>query len=433
MALERVSIGMALVALVVTLGFPSATAEEGPDLLKDPPATLPMYHRADELGWKEHPIRKGDGKGGWMYVPGEHQLLAGKFDAGLGIMPFGLVQMDNGDVILAASHNDGKKEIPVLAFSKDRGDTWSDWHTVPGTGGKPGDGRPMTLTYLGKGDLFFVIYNTSLKITQRRFSHDYGRTWPECVDVPGPAVTNEGNSLVDFDDEGNVKAVAEVVYNLRQDDGSDWNWTKPANSFFRWSYNGGRTWTPATRPEEWRWDETYEGKTYRRSVSEGALARAKNGALVAALRTDMPARYIARPKSDDGVEGTGVSISTDDGKTWSPLSERIVFEAGRHHANLVMLPTGDLVMTVIVRNDISDGALASYERGCEAVVSTDNGDTWDVAGKYVLDEFKYVKADKWSDVKSGHLSSVVLDDGSVLTAYGNYLAKAAMLIRWKPQ
>jgi len=252
------------------------------------------------------------------------------------------------------------------------------------------------------------------------------------VGIPGPAGWNEGNNLVEFDDEGNVKAVAEVVCNLTQDDGSAWNATKPSNLFFRWSHDGGRTWTAATRPGEWRWDETYKGKTYRRSASEGGLARANNGALVAAIRTDMPACLAVGP-NNDGVEGTGVSISTDDGKTWTPVTERILFPAGRHHSNLAKLPNGDLVMTVIVRNDVRDGKLASYERGCEAVVSTDNGETWDVAGKYVLDEFKYVNSGKWFDGKCGHLYSIVLDDGSVLTAYGNYLAKAAVLVRWTPE
>ena len=384
------------------------------------PATLPM-HRGPELGWKDHPIRKGDGKGGWEYVPGEHQLLVGKFEAH--IMPFGLAQMDNDEVILAASHSDGKREIPVLAFSKDRGDTWSDWHTVPGTGGKPGSGRPMLLTYLGKAELFFKIHG------QRWFSKDYGRTWPERVGIPGPASWNEGNNLVEFDSDGNVKAVAEVVCNLSQDDGSAWSPKKPSNLFFRWSHDGGRTWTPATRPEAWRYEEMHDGKTYRRSASEGGLARAKNGWLVAAIRTDMPAWLAAGP-NNDGVEGTGVSISRDDGATWSPVKERILFPAGRHHSNLVTLPNGDLVMTVIVRNDVRDGALASYRRGCDAVISRDNGDTWDVAGKYVLDEYKYISADKWFDGKCGHLSSIVLDDGSMLTAYGNYLAKAAVLVRW---
>ena len=47
------------------------------------------------------------------------------------------------------------------------------------------------------------------------------------------------------------------------------------------------------------------------------------------------------------------------------------------------------------------GRLASYRRGCDAVISHDNGRSWDVDRMYVL------------------------------TAYGNY-KNAGALIRWKP-
>jgi hypothetical protein len=63
----------------------------------------------------------------------------------------------------------------------------------------------------------------------------------------------------------------------------------------------------------------------------------------------------------------------------------VLYDAGRHHPHLLCLANGDLVMTYVVRNDIQDGKLASYRRGCEALVSRDNGLTWDVAGKYVLE------------------------------------------------
>ena len=36
----------------------------------------------------------------------------------------------------------------------------------------------------------------------------------------------------------------------------------------------------------------------------------------------------------------------------------------------------------------------------------------------------------WINGECGHLCSIALDDGSILTAYGNYLA-GGTLIRWK--
>ena len=58
---------------------------------------------------------------------------------------------------------------------------------------------------------------------------------------------------------------------------------------------------------------------------------------------------------DDSLEGTAVSISRDDGKTWSEM--QFLFEAGRHHANLQRLPNGDLVCTRWRSEGTNDGEL----------------------------------------------------------------------------
>jgi hypothetical protein len=89
-------------------------------------------------------------------------------------------------------------------------------------------------------------------------------------------------------------------------------------------------------------------------------------------------------------------------------------------------------MTLIVRTDVQDGRLASYRRGCEAVISHDNGLTWGLGRKYILDEFEFTDGVKWSRGECGHLSTVLLGDGALLTCYGNYLLKGACLIRWRP-
>jgi hypothetical protein len=282
----------------------------------------------------------------------------------------------------------------------------------------------MMLAYLGNGRLTFVT-------DQRYFSRDFGRTWPDVIDrqptSSGAAFEGEGNPLIDRDARNIVIRMAEIGWHYEPGQSHP---TGAATDVFRWSRDGGRTWDKEVAPKEWFFKVEHAGKTYLRGCSEGALVRAANGWIVAALRTDMPPRYFGAP-NDDSLEGTGVSISKDDGRTWSPLN--ILYDAGRHHAHLLRLANGDIVMTLIVRDDVQDGKLASHRRGCEAIVSHDNGLTWDLTRKYILDAFDYYDKDKWYDGKCGHLSSVLLSDGFVLTAYCNYLTKAANLIRWKPQ
>ena len=61
---------------------------------------------AESLGWRPHPIRVADGKGGWIYKESQCQVLQGPendWTAG-----FGIVQMDNGEVALPATNNPGK-------------------------------------------------------------------------------------------------------------------------------------------------------------------------------------------------------------------------------------------------------------------------------------------------------------------------------------
>lgn len=393
--------------------------------------------------WKPHRVKQADGHGGWVEHPAEARLIQHQ-DSGRYLFPFGVRQLDNGQVILAASWNDGsstngrKAEKPVIAFSPDRGDTWSTFTTVPGA-----IGRPVMLTDLGKGRLAFQTDPMGSFLSIQYFSADYGRTWPESKELQAAANGGtrpdgetvpgffgvEGNALVDYDAAGRVTQVAQIGWNFEK--GKPWPAASSAGGILRWSRDGGRTWTNETIPNAWTFQAPHGDRMETRGVSEGSLVRAANGWLVAAVRADMPPRFVDGP-NDDSLEGTAVSISKDDGKTWSPA--QVLFEAGRHHADLLRLPNGDLLMTLIVRNDVAPGELrnASSRRGCEAVLSRDNGLTWDVEHRYIVDSFDYLDPEHWFDGKCGHLSSCLLDDGSVLTVYGNYVKAGAVMVRWRP-
>ena len=361
--------------------------------------------------WQEHQIRQGDGQGGWISRQAKRQVL--KQPNSNNTMPFGLVQMDNGEIALICSwEQGGRPTVPIITFSRDSGDTWTPFQVVPNSGG-----RPMNLTAHGGGKISFVV-------DRRYYSYDYGRTWPESVELArtsqGRDYHIEGNAWVDRHADGKARAILELGWHYEpgkkhpRDD---------ATVVFRRSTDGGKTWFDESSPPQWKFEQTYKGKPHLRGVSEGAIVRAANGWLVAALRSDMPTRYFDETGSDH-MEGTSISISKDNGKTWSPMN--FLFDAGRHHANLQRLPNGDLVCVMIVRADVRDKKLASLRRGSDALISHDNGLSWNLNRRYELDAFNNPKG------KCGHIGSVSLDDGHIISAYGQYVLGAAVLVKWKP-
>ena len=371
---------------------------------------------AKRSGWLDHRVLQGDGRGGWVSRPAKIQAI--RHPTANMTMPFGLVRMDNGELALQCSA-EGKPTKPVIAFSRDDGDTWTDFVEIPGA-----SGRPMLLTYHGGGTLSFVA-------GRRYFSHDYGRTWTESVEHPptreGRPFHLEGNAWVERDEGGKAKAILELGWHYApgkkhpRDD---------ATVVFRRSIDGGRSWIDELSPPQWKLTMQHGGKAWIRGVSEGAIVRAANGDLVAALRSDMPPSFFDEPH-DDSLEGTAISISKDNGKTWSKMN--ILFYAGRHHANLKRLPNNDLVCTMVVRDDVDGLKLASDRRGCDALISRDNGQTWDLDRRYELDAWRYDREDGyWVDGKCGHIAAVALPDGHVISAYGHYLKCAAVLIKWRP-
>jgi hypothetical protein len=395
------------------------------------------------MSWQKHFIKQGDSYGGWIPRDAKYQLLhqsEGK------TIPFGIAQMDNGNVLLLCSWefpdpNDPNitKQTAVFTVSTNRGESWD---TFCETGGS---GRSIMLSYLGKDKIAWYD-------ARGRVIYDYGKKLQEVIKDPPWLGCFEGNPLIDRDSQGKATMIAEVgcpegscydseIEKKVGECQNRLNFGLSAGGKIRWSNDEGRTWTREVTPDAWSRTEEYQGDLYPRRISEGSLVRAKNRWIVAALRTDPPMRFVYHRHCDSSIDknkcyddslcGLGVSISKDDGNTWSPI--HMLYDAGRHHPHLLQLPNGDLVMTIIVRADVPYGsfALGSPRRGCEAIISRDNGLTWDLTHKYILDEFGYHNDGQWFDGQCGHLSSTLLDDGSILTCYGNY-QKGAVLINWKP-
>ena len=87
--------------------------------------------KPDHLGWKPSWLRRLDGKGGWTVQPTQLQFMHWmeprlNFGSQLLVVPFGVAQMDNGEIILVgAVGNCMPEEKVVVAFSGDGGASWT--------------------------------------------------------------------------------------------------------------------------------------------------------------------------------------------------------------------------------------------------------------------------------------------------------------------
>ena len=359
--------------------------------------------------WKEHRVIRSSPDAERIELPAQAQIVTESWNRVVAVPH--IVYMPEKDRVLMLLSCDypGSPWIhfAMVLFSDDGGATWSNPAYVhTDAKGNPACGLGHALTNLGGGRL--MMY--SCHPPARWFSEDYGATWGDTVPVePAP----NGRTwmawdpvLVDRDPQsGRITRLMETGY-----------WgdaeTMDSQAYVRFSTDGGRTWTGAHHVPE------FEG------INEVCPVRAKNGDIVATCRTDPPEAL--KPVQFDHYEGFGVSISRDNGYTWSEV--RQLYDWGRHHASTVLLPCGSIVAIYVVRLGYPDTAEGFPRFGIEAVVSRDNGQTWDQDRRYILAEWTGNK--RGSPSPAGKLrsggwhasphttSSLVLPDGSILTAYG---------------
>ena len=114
--------------------------------------------------------------------------------------------------------------------------------------------------------------------------------------------------------------------------------------------------------------------------------------------------------------GLGVSLSRDNVYTWTKI--KVLYEYGRHHPCMALMTNGDIVMTYVVRMGcLEEEHHVVDEDECpqwsvEAIVSHDNGESWDLSHRYTLA--------KWSGMNQVQATAtVLLPDGSLPTAFGS--------------
>ena len=351
------------------------------------------------VGWKMDKVRRLAGGATEQIIPARLQIVTEDWNRVVAV-PY-IVYMPEKDRLLMLVSCDYPHR-PMVLTSDDHGASWSQ--PQPVLPDEPAHARHLlgvSLTYLGDGQLLCGVEG---KLRCR--SVDYGQTW---TSEPIPPNSHGGGwnqwdpYLVDRDAAtGKVIQLMETGYRGSTDGGQE--------AFLRSSLDLGKSWNDATRVPQWA------------KVSEVALARAANGHIVAACRTDIPPSK--QGETLDHFEGLGVSISADEGRTWSEVQK--LFDWGRHHPSLVVMPTGEIVMTYVVRKGYIDTEDGFPQFGIEAIVSRDHGQTWDLDHRYLLQT--WVGNRKGSNqsapgpqawwASSQATSTVLLPNGNLLTAFG---------------
>ena len=372
-------------------------------------------------GWKDYRVRERNGDAGCFSISASFQILTETWERVVAV-PY-MVYMPEKNRLLMLVSCDYPHQAMILS-SNDLGDHWSKpvyVHTGPD--GNPDTGMGTALAYLGDGKVTLIA-------GQRWLSENYGVDWISLGQVP-PApdgqVWNIWDPLfVDRDKTtGKLLRLIETGYTMdtaRWESGAGPGYSQ---AYIRTSTDGAHAWTPGVKVPEWY------------GVSEITMARAANGDLVAACRTDKPEDI---DETMDHFEGLAVSISKDNGQNWSPLNR--LFNWGRHHPSQVVMPDGKIVMTYVTRKGYTTSGDEYQRFGIEAVVSEDNGQSWDLDHRYLL---RYWNANRLDDnnwwASSQATSTVLLPDGSLMTAFGTgYRSQPGAkgprprdvgLIRWK--
>ncbi len=352
-----------------------------------------LVSSAAASGWKSHTVRQLNGSAEQVRLPARLQIVTESWNRVVAV-PY-IAYMPEKDRLLMLVSCDYPHH-PMMLYSDDRGATWSEPRPV----GLESDGKIIaalgtSLAYLGDGKVIF--YSNA-----RWFSRDYGQTWTTLSPV-GP--TPDGKPWYIWDppllDKG-AKAgqgprLIETGYTALKEP------FEHQQGYLRFSTDDGKTWDKGIKVPQWQ------------RISEVALIRAANGDLVAACRTDIPTRM--KGEWLDHFEGLGVSISRDDGRTWSDVKK--LYDWGRHHPSMIRMPNNDLVMTYVVRKGYVDTPDGFSQFGIEAIVSRDSGQTWDLDHRYILHHWIGHRkgASAWWP-SSQATSSVLMPDGSILTAFG---------------
>lgn len=289
-----------------------------------------------------------------------------------------LARLDNGRIVLLSNgwihKGDKENRAAFILYSDDEANGWSQPREIPDLTQQRA--RPVSL-----GGQRLMAFGGVMM-----YSDDGGETWTDPVPNPlrlpnGQQTAHHGSILAEGDELTIISASEAPPHGLTGWTGYSWLWR---------SHDSGRTWdAPLQIPVEW-------------NTSEGSVTRAKDGALVGSFRTNQAPGL---PSHCDHWRRITTARSMDNGHSWT--DHQVHFKYGKVHTKLLTLQNGDILMTYAVRMGELDGEMY---HGIEAVLSRDNGRTWDWDQRFILF--------RWAMNQFMHTpESLELADGQILTVF----------------
>jgi hypothetical protein len=287
-----------------------------------------------------------------------------------------------------------------VRWSSDDGETWSEpvcpFPGVPRT-------KEATLVELADGRVLCLVHSgdRAVHTPTATISQDRGRTWEEPweFDVSRMFPSNSALSNRSHIPLGDGSVILFF---------SDFH-THPLQTWACHSHDGGRT-----ARECWHVGDYIGDQSFVRLPSGKFLAAVRVfGELVPDKRA-LP--YGHHPTWAEGLGGgeahdyIAITGSLDQGRTWSPF--RPLTRYGEVPSQLLGLADGRILLTYGVRH---------YPMGAQAVLSPDQGETWDLDHRLMLAwhgaPYGGSLPDWGHPYPNGHPYSVQRSDGKVLTLY----------------
>lgn len=318
-------------------------------------------------------------------VPSPSGLERSLVVSGQGYFPVALRLKDGriAAVLRGGAGHLGIKGRLDIVFSADEGKSWSKPTVVNDS---PVDDRNPALGQAANGDLVVGFWRTATYDENGRYnprldkprntwvarSEDGGKTWSEAVelDVSDIGWGSPFGKILTMPDGAMLMA----VYGGREQSPGKSKAKREDHSYLYRSTDDGKSW--------YRYSECAGGRGQQ--LNETALVRLSSGTVLAAMRSRGGGIWLAK--------------SSNDGKTWSKTEQ--VTPTAVHPADLIQMPDGRVLMTT------------GYRVGPFGV----RGLIGDAEGNFDWEQ-RFMLVNDGIGGDCGYPSSVMLNDGRVLTLY----------------